>query len=589
MTPDARPVRVFTGPHLVAMAMRAAPWVCLILLWHLARQYAWITEDAFINFRVIDHLLAGLGPDWNVGERVQVYTSVLWMAGSALLTWLVGSPIEAAWLLSLALVAATVLGLWRLSGRYVVLGVLMTVAWASSHSVRDYLCSGLETPLVMAAVVWALIRLEPTPTPADPAARVRQVGGAMALCALVRHDLLVLLWPLAAQAAWPAWRQLGWQKAWRQGMAGAWPLLAWSAWSWLYHGSPVPNTARAKVAEGWDSLAQAGHYFAYMQGFDPLAYALMLAAVAAAWASRSRLMWPLCLGLLSFALYLMHIGGDYMAGRFFIGPVTFSVAVLARVLHQAWHEGLFPWPSTASSPRWQAGALAFTLGGFAATTWLADPPSPLVPIPNALAHGIADERLYYWSATDLSTLRTLGVTPRLRANAQAIGQAMQADAHAGPFLTCTIGMTGYFAPSQAIIIDPLALSDRFLAGLPPRSDNFRVGHVERAVPADYLASRVSGQNRFRDPVLAAYYDDVQQVVSGPLWSMARLGAIWRLSSGSYTERLAAWGPQDGGGAMVLPSATPRERQLGCLGSWQRVMRARQNQGQITLDAIGSPR
>jgi arabinofuranosyltransferase len=38
---------------------------------------AWVTEDAIISFRVIDNLLNGFGPVYNVGERVQVFTNPL--------------------------------------------------------------------------------------------------------------------------------------------------------------------------------------------------------------------------------------------------------------------------------------------------------------------------------------------------------------------------------------------------------------------------------------------------------------------------------------------------------------------------------
>ena len=34
--------------------------------------YRWVDEDAFINFRIIDNLLAGHGLVFNLGERVEV-------------------------------------------------------------------------------------------------------------------------------------------------------------------------------------------------------------------------------------------------------------------------------------------------------------------------------------------------------------------------------------------------------------------------------------------------------------------------------------------------------------------------------------
>src|SRR5215217_3467308 len=42
--------------------------------------HRWVNEDAFINFRVVDQLLAGNGPVFNQGERVEAFTSPLWLA-----------------------------------------------------------------------------------------------------------------------------------------------------------------------------------------------------------------------------------------------------------------------------------------------------------------------------------------------------------------------------------------------------------------------------------------------------------------------------------------------------------------------------
>ncbi|MDP7573157.1 MAG: hypothetical protein QF391_16270, partial [Myxococcota bacterium] len=40
---------------------------------------AWVSDDAFITFRVIDNFVHGYGLRWNVDERVEVYTHPLWL------------------------------------------------------------------------------------------------------------------------------------------------------------------------------------------------------------------------------------------------------------------------------------------------------------------------------------------------------------------------------------------------------------------------------------------------------------------------------------------------------------------------------
>ena len=64
-------------------------WALLFLFAWLCT--AWVSEDAFITFRAVDQLLAGHGPVWNLGERVQVYTHPLWY-GLLVLTTGLGLP-----------------------------------------------------------------------------------------------------------------------------------------------------------------------------------------------------------------------------------------------------------------------------------------------------------------------------------------------------------------------------------------------------------------------------------------------------------------------------------------------------------------
>ena len=56
--------------HLT-LAMAAALAVLLL--------NAWVAEDAFFTYRVVDNFVDGFGLRWNVDGRVQVYTHPLWM------------------------------------------------------------------------------------------------------------------------------------------------------------------------------------------------------------------------------------------------------------------------------------------------------------------------------------------------------------------------------------------------------------------------------------------------------------------------------------------------------------------------------
>ncbi len=577
--------------HLV---QRIAPWAFACLLLHHAVHYAWIAEDAFINFRVIANVLDGWGPTWNPGERVQVYTSPLWMALSVAVTALRGDPIPSTIWLSFGLFTLALLMLWQASGRRTLLWLVAAALWCSSRSVRDYMCSGLETPLVMAAVAAAVT------LPAQwPCLSVRALGTLLALCILVRHDLALLLGPLVLNTAWHRQASRRLLRMCTDLLIGAWPLLAWSAWSWLYYGSPVPNTALAKIVPGWDGAHQAWYYYGFMQHFDPLLLSLVIGALALVWACGGRLLWSTLAGLALFTLYLAHVGGDYMAGRFMVGPLTLCVFVAAHTLHTQWLQPAaplaLPEPLASTLRRAQPAGLLATLLAFGTATWFPQDLWNLLAKPDLL-HDVIDARQSQWGISDLNTLSTQGVpaSATFRQNGEAIAQALrEPGAERSVFITCAIGMTGYFAPRQAQIIDPLALADRFLAGLPLiATHRAHIGHFERPVPSDYVASVLSGHNRFTHPAVAAYHDDVQRVLRGPLLDGARLAAIWRLSTGAHQAPLARWlsaeGPQPSLVNAAPPTHPPAQRPQECLGGVTTVTQARLDHGQVQLRPLPTP-
>ena len=79
-TKDARPREGTLAPRsdrFLQLALLLAPIVFLLVM---AWRNRWIEEDAFLNFRVVDQIRAGHGPVFNVGERVEIFTSTLWLA-----------------------------------------------------------------------------------------------------------------------------------------------------------------------------------------------------------------------------------------------------------------------------------------------------------------------------------------------------------------------------------------------------------------------------------------------------------------------------------------------------------------------------
>ena len=95
MTPSS--YRYASAP-VVAGILSYAPWIALLgVLTYLS----WfITDDAFIAFRYVRNFVEGHGPVFNPGERVEGYSSFLWVLELAAIWKMFGLPSDdvARWL-----------------------------------------------------------------------------------------------------------------------------------------------------------------------------------------------------------------------------------------------------------------------------------------------------------------------------------------------------------------------------------------------------------------------------------------------------------------------------------------------------------
>jgi arabinofuranosyltransferase len=152
--------------------------------------------------------------------------------------------------------------------------------------------------------------------------------------------------------------------------------------------------------------------------------------------------------------------------------------------------------------------------------------------------GIADERFGYYRFSNLllfSRQASLTLHPFAE-----YGLQLRKDQPKVTFLS-GIGMAGYFAGPKVHIIDELALGDPLLSHLKPSdSTEWNIAHFRRSIPAGYIESLESGENKIKDPALAEYYDKLRLIVSGDLWTAARWQAIWKMNTGQYQYLLEAY-------------------------------------------------
>jgi arabinofuranosyltransferase len=355
---------------------------------------AWIADDAFITWRVIENLLAGHGLRWNADERVQVFTHPLWALLHVPLYAATGSlPFASLALAALCLGLAGVFALRAAGADRAVFLLALVVPLAASHAFADHAVSGLESPLVALC----------TAAFAAQALRARAPGEeppwlglslAASLLATARPDALLLVLPCLV--ALGARGSVGWGRV----AQGALPLVAWELFSLLYYGFALPNTKYAKLDTGIAAGALARQGLLYAQDLlrrDPASAGILLlgqglAARRARDAFRTRrggegggaeplAFAALGLGVAAQLAFVVAVGGDFMSGRFFAPAVFLAALLVARAL-----QGRARLAGAVA-----ALAVAASLAGSAAR------PSDA----NATWHGIADERRVFEGTTSL--------------------------------------------------------------------------------------------------------------------------------------------------------------------------------------------
>jgi arabinofuranosyltransferase len=497
--------------------------VALVAL--LAVKCAWVCDDAYITFRVVDNVLDGYGPRWNVAERVQAYTHPLWMLAMCAASALTGEVYLTSVVLGVALTVAAASWLALAGARDLAGAVFALLVLASSKAFVDFSTSGLENPLQHVALVGALVAFTAS---APPAKRALGLALASSAVALTRLDGLLLVLPLVATHAWVHRGRALWARI----ALGFLPLAAWELVSLAYYGFLLPNTAYAKLSTGIPQAELALQGLRYLGDSlrrDPVTLPVIVLAVGVAALRRERALLAVAAGIVLHLAYVVRIGGDFMSGRFLTPPLVAAAFLLAHA-------------------RLPAPALA--LGSLAALALaVASPASPLrapLDYPAGRAQteflgpdGICDERGYWYGYAGLFS-RGQGPQELHVRRGHPLASTWRA---AAPTVQVAkgIGYIGYWAGPLVHIVDPMGLSDALLARLPVVEDGvvaaaddnrfrdrpWRIGHFHRAIPAGYLESLRDPSARIADPAIAALRADLDLITRGETWSAARWRAIAR--------------------------------------------------------------
>ncbi|HEY6214873.1 MAG TPA: hypothetical protein VIW45_21420 [Vicinamibacterales bacterium] len=489
---------------------------------------AWMNDDAYITFRTVDNFLHGYGLRWNVADRVQSYTNPLWMFVMTAAAWITHDVYYTSLAIQIGLtlvVFALVVSRMAVSMPAAVLGAS---AMLLSKSFIEYSTSGLENPLthlLLVLIVVRAARIDSGPR------RLFAIAFLAAFMMVNRLDTSLLVAPLLAVELWRSDVRRG--DTWTAVVVGFSPLIAWELFSIVYYGFPFPNTAYAKLGAGIPRVEMVRQGIVYLfdaAANDPLTPLVIAAAIVSPLALDGG--WALPLGIASYVVYTVMVGGDFMSGRFLAAPLLLSVVHLVRSPVKGIHE----W-----RPLW-LGALA--------VLWLVGLSTPRPPILTNSAYGtdidplkilgpngIMDERRWYYPGTGLLTAQRGVSMPNHKWLYMGYDLARKREPF---FLTDAAGFIGYAAGPTVHLIDWNALVDPLLARL-PAEPAWRVGHYRRPAPEGYTDTLLSGRNQIRDPNVAAYYEKLREVTIEPVWSAHRFKTIVALNLGRYDALLADYG------------------------------------------------
>ncbi|HKE72051.1 MAG TPA: hypothetical protein VKB57_00440 [Acidimicrobiales bacterium] len=545
-----RPVVPALAAYLPAALIAAGGWA-----------HRFTSEDACINFRVLDNLFAGNGPVFNAGERIEAGTSPLWIAVLGVGRLLFGWFLSIEWIaVGLCLVAAV--AAFALAGRCArqmapgpdaVAVPLGLVAVASVAVTWDYATSGLEMSLVwlwIAGCWWILCRAA-RGAPASGARRVA-AGAVIGLAPLLRPDLGLMMVCITV-----AWFAVVRPRRVAADLAAMFALpLAYQVFRMGYYASLVPSTALAKdagsphVHQGWAYLADlAGPYRLWL----PVAL-MAVTIVLRLRAEGDRRARTVTLAMVAAALlhagYIVAVGGDYMHGRLLL-PAFFAlglpaVAVVRRhAISSVAAERRLPVPSVAAERRLPVPTLA--LCALAAVWAVAAVTSFRPPVPAPGLAQIADWRVLVgarvtpaevelWpTGIPADQIYDRGVRGYIRV--LAAEPVPGRDPHALVVALGSIGVPAYQLGTDVWVVDIGGLAEPLAARTDPVPGR-PAGHRKQVDPAWYDArfGVVGDDPAARDAARALRCGPVRDLlaaVDGPLTPGRFLSNIWH--SPGYTR------------------------------------------------------
>ena len=244
---------------------------------------------------------------------------------------------------------------------------------------------------------------------------------------------------------------------------------------------------------------------------------------------------------LAYVFYIYSIGGDFLGFRFLAPPFLLASLLLLRL-----GETRF----ARARARWAPLAVC-AVAAYAALM----PSSPLrAAFEPPRAHDVA----FYYPASAVSNWRPGRSFPF------AVFLSVRDGPHCESLRTASFtvalsggGLNAFCRGPESYLFDPVGITDPLMARLSlPIRGAFVPAHLQKPIPVGYVESLRSGQDRFADRDLGAFWEKVRTVVSGPLFTAQRWRYIVELNLTPARRYTAAY---HGPGSLPPGSAQEVER------------------------------
>ncbi|MCA9698524.1 MAG: hypothetical protein KC431_13430, partial [Myxococcales bacterium] len=232
----------------------AAFVVCVVLLLPSVLRERWLTDDALISFRYVDNFLAGAGLVFNIGERLEAFSSPLMLFILALFQQLGVSP---TWTSQILGITATIVELalifvvLRPYGRVPMAAILAGLLFVDDRIVWVWATGGLETSLYAMLLTASLTLAVLQRRDGKPEKLATTAGVVHLLLAAARPEGL-LFFAIYLGACLLAARS-GDRKAWKRAMSRTVSIVVIGVFvllmaRWFYYGALLPHSYYAKIA-----------------------------------------------------------------------------------------------------------------------------------------------------------------------------------------------------------------------------------------------------------------------------------------------------------------------------------------------------